>query len=280
MRKFLSILIFICIYSFSFIAGTQAAENQSGKNESVSNLQLERAIFVNGNIQFSGQNKFDWKSLVPDKIQSIKTGVLFREDLVFIKTGKQYGENSPYYQFEFDKPIQGGIGQQYFYMISNTGVEEIRPTSLKVTARFELTETGGLMEDPIYYGELITKVLDKSKISDGGFVISSQTPLKISTFADSPSIRQAFSARYEGKELVYTYNFNNRLLKLNLEITHLDKIVTIYNFKQDGVNADYIFVKWGPDNDCFYACCANSYSLFRAEQELQELMWNLYNCDV
>lgn len=275
------IILCMAVFSYDSPAQTESKENRVGtqisKREVLSFPLFESAYFNNHNIEFESKTDIDWKSQAPKKIKSIDIKNPTVKDLEYIKTGEQFFSYSSFY---FDLPVSLEIGQEFYYLVSKVRIAEIRPLKLRGTARFELNELGSVIYDLIYYGKVIANVDEKNKVTEGGFVMTSNVPLGINSFLDSSSIQQLFSARVKNKKIVYTYKHEYKSLTLTLDEEHPVKIVTIYTFKVEGVDSDYIFVQWSNDEKCDFGCCSNSYSLFSADQELKEVKWTRYGCDV
>lgn len=268
--------LFFCVNAFA-----EMPEYKKIKGELEASIGFTYANFENGKVEFHLPQiiDLDWHKFAPQKIKAINMNKLTKDDIDFIRTGKQF-LSSIYLNFIL--PIPEEIKGKHFYLITSQGIEELTPTGLAGNAKFHMLAGDKIVPEPIqYYGSVITDAASFGNTVEGGFVMSSSIALKTSIFYDAPKIQQIFSVQAVGRKKIYSYIYENKKLTLDLmHRDHLLKIDHVFTFKIDGIDSEYLFVNWHPDDKCTYGCCGNGYSLFQADQDLRELTSTVLGCDV
>ena len=280
MKIIWNILLLLSVWACS--ANAQAADPQRavGKADLEPGSGISYANFVQGSVEFYLPMKIgiDWASLAPEKIKLLNPQRLSSADIDYINTGEEFF-SIQYLKFEL--PVTPTLKGHYFYLISSLGIEVLKLARLSGMAKFQLLQDGKISSEPIAFsGKVIADTSLKRKAFEGGFVLISPVPLDISVFGDASAVRKLFTAHAQARDINYFYNDKNQKLKLTVQRNHLDVIDHIFTFRIAGIDAEYLFVNWQPDEKCEYGCCGNGYSLFRADQELRELTGTVLGCDV
>lgn len=279
MKQLFNIGLISAIGALACFANALELGRETGGSGVSLNPGITYANIVKGKVEFSLPQQFDidWGKYAPENIKTINMSKLSKADMDLINSGDA---NFSYKSLKFGLPVPPELRVMHFYLVNGQGVEEMVLGGLTGYAKFSLLEGEKLSPEPIeYFGKATANFSFKGSSLEGGFILVSSVPLKISTFNDT-SIRGVFSAQAVSREIKYSYLHNNQKLTLSVHRNHLVEIDRLFKFRIEGLDAEYLFVNWHPDNKCEFGCCGNGYSLFRADKEFSELAGTVMDCDV
>lgn len=116
----------------------------------------------------------DWKSLVPEKYSAISLGPIPKKYMEEFKSKKNMFLNAEY---SFLLPSPALLMNKYFYLISDTGVNEIKIANIETVVRFRLNQESTDVTSISHFGYLIP---DKQWSHKIGFVLVSDSKLELS----------------------------------------------------------------------------------------------------
>jgi hypothetical protein len=230
-------------------------------------------------LRFTPFIEIDWKNLAPKWLRNINIGNPSPEIKKRLKAARHGEFHSS--EIRYDTALNECVTKGYYYFISSHGITELKLLKLIGGAHFDdVSEEGTASNEARYYGDVIAATVNNTKITEGGFVMFSATRLPPVANEALRNTGKIFSALLEEKQVHYKYIKAGSELRLTKRDLHPVTIVKSYGFNMQDDLQDYIFVKWESDEECHYGCCAFNFSLFRADDRLQELEMTRYDCDL
>ena len=225
-----------------------------------------------GNIRFTPFQNVDWKLLAHHEIKDVNIDHPTAEQFARLK--KHYAEHASEEgsdELRFSSAIGPDLKEGMYYLISIRGMEPLDVVNLSGQFMFGLNQSRTALTGLTYSGNVVAKTRKEEPL-EGGFVLHSASAV------DFSRVDGKFAARKEGKKDIYDCEIAGKKMSLTVADEGLFQVVSAVLFKI-GAN-EYVFVKWKPDTDCAYGCCAYRYSLFSVGDELKLLRSSLSGCDV
>ncbi|MCP5118256.1 MAG: hypothetical protein GY953_46165 [bacterium] len=251
--------------TFLLAVGLLLAGLQTFSQDTTGRENLLRATLVNGRFEFSPPVPVDWRRLAPRhlvdfEIEHPEPG--FLSELV---TRQDMFNNA---EIRFEAPLPRDLQTYVFYLISESGVEEIHAIRLEGTVRYSLDDQGSIASRTLFgYVTATPGAGDPSP--PAGLVRPSPAHRDFETRASTLDVRQ-----------LVPVEVRKQWDTLPEKARRFWTIERQYSFQFDGDDVPYTFVQWTPDKECYEACCEIRYSVLAGEQPPRLVAGYGGQCDI
>ncbi|HYL35707.1 MAG TPA: hypothetical protein VEV17_07335 [Bryobacteraceae bacterium] len=171
---------------------------------------------------------------------------------------------------EFVAPLEPGIDQTSYILLSGETVAPLRPKQLQGVAVLQYDDDYLHLLQKNFSGEVAGSAT--LPVSDAAFVIAARAS-DVTGVRHDANFKVRKSADRAG-EIICTLEQNGRTLSWTGRIGISAEVERTLSFRLP--EGQFLLVKWKPDP----SNCAYQYILFSAGAELKPIAWNLYGCDV
>lgn len=221
--------------------------------------------------QFDPFIKIDWISKAPEKYIKIDTNNINFKDLILLRNNINMWGNA---EFPYHAPLDCTTDIGYYYLLTGDGISSVELTGLEGFVIFSTSGNPSVFYGPKYYGYIFAQD-NLNKHLGAGFIMLAGTKLN-NSFSINTDVN--FKATVKERNITYTYERAGKVFSLTKKTQHPHRILKKYSFFIDGI--EYVFVQWKKDGGCDYGCCAFSYTLFKVDKTLEEVVWSRYQCDI
>jgi hypothetical protein len=228
-----------------------------------------------GEIRFDSFQSVDWQRLAQRDMKQFNLGNPTPEQVAQLKKHLRehsLDETGTSSEVHFASPLDPGMTQGFYYLLSNAGLARLQLLHLNGTMRFALNGQKTAIRPDVFYGQMVAKT-DAPPAEDAAFVVFSDSSLAFTALSES-----SFSAQKVGKQDSYEYVRVGKKWTLSVPDEGLFDVMSVSSFKLG--QSEYIYVKWKPDTANNYAGCERQFSLFTVEQELKLVVSSRSGCDV
>jgi hypothetical protein len=228
-----------------------------------------------GEIRFDPFQTVDWQRLAQRDMKQFNIGNPTPEQVAQMKRHLRehpLDETGTSSEVHFVSPLDRGMAQGFYYLLSNAGLARLQLLHLNGTMRFALNDQKTAILPDVFYGQIVAKA-DAPPAEDAAFVVFSDSSLVFAALKGG-----SFSAQKIGKQDSYEYVRDGKKWILSVPDEGFFEVMSASSFKLG--QSEYIYVQWKPDTANNYGGCDRQFSLFTVEQELKSVVNSRSGCDV
>ncbi len=171
---------------------------------------------------------------------------------------------------EFVAPLESGMAQAGYLVLSGAGVGPVRTVQLRGVASLQFDESFSKLQEKNFSGEVAGT--SDTAMSDAAFVIVARPGDVSSVRRDATfSVQKAAGT---GREIICRLEENGRISSWRGRLDIPTDVERTLSFRL--AEGRFLLVQWKPDS----SNCAYQYVLFSTDGGLRPIAWNLYGCDV
>ncbi len=228
-----------------------------------------------GEVRFDPFQSVDWQRLAQRDLKDFNLNHPTPEQVANLKKHLRehpLDETGTSSEVHFASPLDPGMTQGFYYLLSNAGLARLQLLHLAGTMRFTLNHQKAAIRPDVFFGQIVAK-LGAPPMEDAAFVVFSDLALAFTAVTGS-----SFSAQKVGKQDSYEYRRDGKKWTLSVPDEGLFEVMSVSSFKLG--QSEYIYVRWKPDTEDNYGGSARQFSLFTVEQELKLVVTSRSGGDV
>ncbi|MGH9838265.1 MAG: hypothetical protein ACREEM_05730 [Blastocatellia bacterium] len=229
-------------------------------------VKIVRAYAEGNEICFDPIAPLDWGAIASRSFHRFPLKQPNRQDV-----RKNWREITSRATFDFSAGLPKEAAEWIYVVLSEDGIRRLWPRRLAGEVSYGADAEATRISAPLFSGRVCGMVGKRVRVDDAGFILASRREemWKTKAVAWRRSERGEYSVRIQGREF--------RVPPLEAGSKDLRKA---YIVTRGSAGKAYLFVRWEPDPGCSALCCEFSYTFFEIGDDLREILWNAYGCDV
>lgn len=254
-----------------------AVANQS-ESDSTHELKIISAFPDNGAIRFDAFVPIDWKSLARRFINSVNPDAPTPQQIEQLKAEVDMFDNAA---IIYRAPLPPELESGFYYLITTTGIHELRPKALKGVVRFGFDQQHTKVQRVMHYGYVMAEASTGKRFEEGGFILYSNSKPSLTSLAVQSSGESSSSLTLDERRMVWTYKESGKIAELPVFDNKWPRAyLGAYILTVQPAVRRFLFVRWEPDVSCWEACCQFIYRVYEIREKLEPVAGTDYQCDV